>query len=196
MSNSIYTKKYIVYETTNLINGKYYIGVHRKNGKNYLGSGKILIYAIKKYGRDNFMREILRKFDNKKDAYDYEIEIITKKLINNSNCYNLSAGGKGNDKGIGILSGEYHHQFGKVHSQETKNKISKSLMGNIAYNKGKCGKNSPNSKLWFIYGHLFYSLKEATNFFEVSRTTIQRWCLSKSKYHIPLCYSIKQKRYL
>ena len=68
MSNSIYTKKYIVYETTNLINGKYYIGVHRKNGKNYLGSGKILIYAIKKYGRDNFMREILRKFDNKKDA--------------------------------------------------------------------------------------------------------------------------------
>ena len=40
----------IVYKTTNLINGKIYIGKDMKNNPNYLGSGTILRRAIKKYG--------------------------------------------------------------------------------------------------------------------------------------------------
>lgn len=41
-----------IYETTNLINGKKYIGkrVKPKFDGNYKGSGKVLKHAIEKYG--------------------------------------------------------------------------------------------------------------------------------------------------
>lgn len=48
-----------IYITTNLINGKKYIGQKKGYSDTYLGSGKVLKLAIKKYGRENFKREIL-----------------------------------------------------------------------------------------------------------------------------------------
>jgi hypothetical protein len=46
---------YTVYRTVNQINQKFYIGVHKTMNPmdNYLGSGKILGRAIKKYGKEN-----------------------------------------------------------------------------------------------------------------------------------------------
>lgn len=43
---------FIIYETTNLINGRIYIGAHKTNDINdsYLGSGKYLLKAVKKHG--------------------------------------------------------------------------------------------------------------------------------------------------
>ena len=51
---------YMVYKTTNLVNNKYYIGVHATNDLNdgYFGSGKNLKQAIKKYGKEHFKRDI------------------------------------------------------------------------------------------------------------------------------------------
>ncbi len=49
----------IIYKTTNLINNKIYIGQSRKNNPNYYGSGKLIKGAIRKYGKDNFKKEIL-----------------------------------------------------------------------------------------------------------------------------------------
>jgi group I intron endonuclease len=53
--------KYYIYEVTNLVNGKTYIGQHITDNleDGYLGSGKALKSAIKKYGRDNFKKEVL-----------------------------------------------------------------------------------------------------------------------------------------
>ena len=43
----------IIYKTTNIINGKYYIGKDINNSSHYLGSGILLKKAIKKL-RSNF----------------------------------------------------------------------------------------------------------------------------------------------
>ena len=44
----------VIYKTTNLINGKIYIGKDSNNNEHYIGSGVKLLKAIKKYGRSNF----------------------------------------------------------------------------------------------------------------------------------------------
>jgi hypothetical protein len=41
----------VIYKTINLLNEKIYIGQDSKNNIKYLGSGKKLIRAIKKYGK-------------------------------------------------------------------------------------------------------------------------------------------------
>lgn len=91
---------YIVYKTTNIINGKYYIGVHNSSRSWYKGSGSALKKAIKKYGLHNFTRETLYEFELEADAYLKEEEIVNRDLISDPNCYNLRLGGLGGKTGI------------------------------------------------------------------------------------------------
>jgi hypothetical protein len=120
-----------VYETKNLINGKKYIGVcvtkNEKKSKKYLGSGKLLVRAIKKYGRENFEKNIIKVFDNENDAREYERYLISEKnAVDSDDYYNLTDGGYGG----------FSKECRKI-SDETKEKISKS-------NKGK---KMPKSQL-------------------------------------------------
>jgi hypothetical protein len=88
---------FIIYKTTNLVNGKFYIGKHNQSTDlfdGYYGSGSLLKKAIKKYGKDNFIRETLFKFDNEHSAYQKEISVISENLTNPL-CYNLRTGGTG-----------------------------------------------------------------------------------------------------
>ena len=66
MPRKQYTLHYI-YKTTNLLNGKYYIGMHSTFNINdgYLGSGKRLWYSINKYGKQNHKIEIIEFCDNR-----------------------------------------------------------------------------------------------------------------------------------
>lgn len=91
------------YKITNKINNHFYYGVHNKNNLNdgYMGSGKRLHYAYKKYGIENFKKEILKYFNTSKEAFEYEAEIVNEELIKNDNCYNIQMGGKTfNTKGL------------------------------------------------------------------------------------------------
>lgn len=85
------------YKITNLINNHFYYGVHNTNNLNdgYMGSGTRLQYAYNKYGIENFKKEIIKFFDTKEEAFEYEAEIVNENLVNDDNCYNISLGGKG-----------------------------------------------------------------------------------------------------
>lgn len=89
-------KKYhYFYKITNLINGKYYYGVHNTYNLNdgYMGSGTRISYAINKYGVQSFIKEILMFFDTQEEAFEYESKIVTEDLVKDDNCYNQKCGG-------------------------------------------------------------------------------------------------------
>ena len=88
---------YIIYKTTNLINGKYYIGKHQTENLDdgYLGSGVALKKAIKKYGKENFNREIICFCENDEEMDNKEIEIVDSSIVEDPNSYNLGLGGEG-----------------------------------------------------------------------------------------------------
>ena len=110
---------HIIYKTTNLLDGKFYIGAHSTHDINdgYMGSGKYLKRAIVKYGLENFSREVLFQFNSKSEMFDKERELVTEEFITTNNTYNLKVGGSGGNPGIvGAFKG-------MVHTDETKQKI-------------------------------------------------------------------------
>jgi hypothetical protein len=88
--------KYTVYETVNLVNGKFYIGVHKTNNSHddYLGSGTYITRAVAKYGKDEFVKVVLCIFDTQKEAWDKENELVEIHR-NDPLCMNLRKGGSG-----------------------------------------------------------------------------------------------------
>lgn len=139
---------YYVYEITNNINGKKYIGKRSCHCKieddKYMGSGKYLWNSINHHGIENFSKEIIYVGNCEEEVYDWEEYLIEKyDLISDNNFYNLKSGGKGfrsrdlqgeknHNYGGENLKGEKNPFYGKKHSEETKLKIS-------LKNKGKAG---------------------------------------------------------
>jgi group I intron endonuclease len=141
-------KKHYVYKITNLLNNKIYIGYHASSdieNDTYMGSGKLIKRAIRKNGVINFKREILFVYDTENDAKDKERELVNIDFVNEDYTYNIALGGFG-----GGLIGETNPFFGKhhtkdvldklsslaklrTHSDETKKKISESLLSSEAF---------------------------------------------------------------
>lgn len=90
-------KHYLVYQITNLINNKIYIGIHGTDDieDGYMGSGTRLKRAIKKYGIENFIKEILFNFDNPDEMILKESELVDRKFIARKDVYNIKIGGEG-----------------------------------------------------------------------------------------------------
>jgi len=87
----------IIYKTTNIANGKIYVGKDKNNNPNYLGSGVILEQAIEKYGRQSFQKEVLEECDDN-IVDSREIYWIAKlNSTNNKIGYNITNGGTGGD---------------------------------------------------------------------------------------------------
>jgi len=95
---SINSKKYhYIYKVTNILNNRYYIGMHSTNNLSdgYLGSGKILRHSIRKYGNDNHSKEILEYCDSREILSIKESKYITEDVVKDSLCMNIMLGGEG-----------------------------------------------------------------------------------------------------
>ena len=153
------------YVTTNLVNGKKYVGDHSTNNleDGYIGSGNLFVQKVNEYGKENFSKEILEFFSTKQEAFTAQEKYIKKyKSSVRENGYNISPKGGHNIGGcfseetleklrIGsskpkskehkerikegikkaIKEGRYKRPdwTGREHSNESKQKMSKSHIG-------------------------------------------------------------------
>ena len=102
-----------IYLTTNLINGKVYVGKHQSPvyDAKYYGSGKNISDAIKKYGIENFSNEILCSAASPSELNELEKEYIALyKAQYKEKCYNIASGGEGGDI-YGQMSEENQESF-------------------------------------------------------------------------------------
>lgn len=120
---------YSVYKVTNKVNGKIYIGFtgrsadERWKGHHQTRNPKYpLQKAVKKYGKENFSREVIFTSDDRDEAFSMETFYIKKFKTNERKFgYNLTEGGEG------MLGrrGEKHPMYGKTHSDEVKAELSR-----------------------------------------------------------------------
>lgn len=115
--------KYIVYLTTNTVNNKIYIGVHKTLSPDefdhYLGCGVkdndkyTYIHkntpfeaAVCKYGPDKFIRKTLFIFDTLDEALNKERELVNEDFIKRKDTYNVALGG-----GVPPITAKKVYQF-------------------------------------------------------------------------------------
>jgi hypothetical protein len=68
-------REVIIYKVVNKVNEKIYIGQDMYNNSKYLGSGKLLRKAIRKYGKQNFIKEVI-DFAETKETLNEKEEIL------------------------------------------------------------------------------------------------------------------------
>lgn len=162
-----------VYETINLLNGKKYIGkcvFSRKNDwRKYLGSGTYFKRAVKKYGKENFKRDILFLAKTPEELEECE-ELFLEAMdaVNSSDYYNLKFSSIGGD----VFT--YHPEKERIRESRRKQMSGK---GNHQYGKPKSEKminavKEKNSKPIEIDGIRYASSSEAARAFDIGVTTI------------------------
>ena len=115
---------YLIYKITNNLNGKIYIGKHITENidDGYMGSGTVIKKAIRKYGVENFTKEILFDVYGEDLMNFLEEAIVDEAFVAREDTYNLKTGGDGGS-----------------HGEEVRRRISETEKGRIPWNKGKTG---------------------------------------------------------
>ena len=132
---------YTVYVHKNLKNEKYYVGSTSmnpkerwNNGRGYKNNSKMWNDIQNSDWNSDWVHGILGKFDNKQDALKYEAFLIAM-LDSVENGYNTSSYSGGTYKRSEVTKrkmsesqiGEKAYWYGKHHTEESRNKTSKSM---------------------------------------------------------------------
>jgi len=170
-----------IYITTNNINGKKYIGQctfnRINNWKSYLGSGVYLKRAIKKYGKENFYKNIITIAYSKEKLDELEIEFID--LHNAIECdeyYNLVGGG---NTTIGLRWSEEskNNLKGRKKTEETKRRMSESKK--MGYKNGDL--SNIRKVICITTKEIFDSITRGAEKYNVKVSEIVRCCKNKRK---------------
>lgn len=153
--------KYILYQTTNLINNKIYIGQHKTKNPDifdgYIGCGiKIntpssymnpcspLQYAVKKYGVKNFRRTTLKVCDTLEEVLKAEAELVDYAFLKRTDTYNAQLGGKTGYKYLPVnqfdLQGNFIKTWNTMQEAAEFFNISHTAIFNAVHYKGSCMK--------------------------------------------------------
>ncbi len=198
-----------VYLTINILTGKKYVGQTAKDNNQYIGSGKVIKQAIKKYGRDVFVKLILKTCNSKEELDFYEKKYIKDyDAVRRGDYYNLAQGGAGSNGNLGrkgVLNPLYKRlkseafkknlsikrkgvKMGPM-SQETKDKISKANKGNShhllateAALKVICKKVAQIDKEGNVL-NIFNSIKEAAEHMNGNVGFISRCCSGAKRFY-------------
>jgi len=129
-----------VYISTNLINGRQYIG-QKKSTKflgNYFGSGKIIRQAIKQYGKEQFSVKLIEWCQTVNEANEKEIFYINKfNAVDDLRYYNIMSGGLCKTSRKGQKNTKEHNEKvskalkGKPKSEHHKQQLSKAKIGHV-----------------------------------------------------------------
>jgi len=203
--------QYFIYKITNLINKKIYIGQtidpKRRWSEHKSDARKRpkfpISFSINKYGEENFIFQILEKYNSILDANNAEIRLISEFNSRDREIgYNIKIGGDAHDwsdeskqKLSKSKMGNKNAFFGKSHTLKTIKIISANSLGNshrlgkitsdetkIKLSKAFSGENNPNRKLSLfqvneirkIYLNNEYTQVQLSELFEVSLITISR----------------------
>jgi hypothetical protein len=79
-----------------MITNKFYVGMHSTDKLNdtYLGSGKLLMLSVKKYGKHQHKKEVLELLSSREELIEREKDIVNEDLLSDPNCLNLITGGR------------------------------------------------------------------------------------------------------
>lgn len=159
-------KEYYIYLTTNLVNGKKYIGQHYGDiNDKYLGSGVAFTRALNKYGKENFQKEILEVTtkDKVNEREQYYINLYNAFL--SDEYYNLTPGGESlNVEKIN----QAKEQWQKEHPEEHQNQIDKWRIAGSKANSKKV--------LCITTNEEFESASAAGRFYNIPQPNISKCC--------------------
>ena len=166
---------FVIYKVTNKINGKYYIGRHATKNLNdsYMGSGKGITNAIKKYGVENFSKEIIAETTSREKLWDLEKEIVNSNVVKDPMSYNMAFGGKHYLHGLK----EYDYHAFIRHQQKAGRTYAKNFVG--------------KSKSWHAKGGSASSTKRSKQYiYEITTDLNKKYVVNGLEFK-ELCY--KQK---
>lgn len=151
-----------IYLITNQTNQKCYIGQtiqkpslrwrHHKANKKFSS----LYNDIRLFGSENFTFEVILEAENQDELNKLEIVAIQHfQSTNSEKGYNIELGGNGKGKTSHVtkqklsemFTGSKNPFYGKKHTQESLDKMSKANIGRISSNKGKALSSETKEKL-------------------------------------------------
>ena len=158
--------KHYVYEITNLINGRKYIGKRSCNcdieDDKYMGSGEYILKAIEKYGIKSFKKDVICICQSEEEAYLKEKEYISFKKANKDRLYyNVSEGGNG----------------------FTSNDVKKYWNDNRERYLDNIRKRQNKKVILINNGKIFNSCKEASDFLNLKSNTNITMCCKGERTH-------------